>query len=584
MEVNAVLGEEFTLFTKDNTTIYSSCVRKWWKESIVYHIYPRSFCDSNGDGIGDLKGITSKLDYIKALGANVIWLGPIYESPNEDNGYDISDYYKIMPEFGTMEDWEELVAEMHKRDMKICMDLVLNHTSSQHEWFMKSRESKDNPYRDYYIWRPGSNGKAPNNWVSFFSGSTWEYDAQTDEYYLHLFSKGQPDLNWENPKVREEIAKLIRFWLDKGVDAFRMDVINVISKVEGLPDCKDPENSPLAGSEYYFNGPKLIEYLRELKGKTFDHLDIFTVGETPCVTTEHGLKYTHKTDGVLSMLFQFEHMEVDIQPGKSKWHCQQWNLDDLRAITSRWQHDLQHGWQSLYLENHDQPRSVSRFGNDTTLRVESAKMLATWLHMLCGTPFVYQGQEIGMINCKYDIKEYNDVETLNMYNEEIQKGQWTHDQIMDAIHKKSRDNNRTPMQWTDQDHAGFTSQASKPWLKVNPSYKTINVAQALQDPNSILHYYSKLIHLRKEYPAIVYGTYSLFEGDHPQVYSYWRKFGSESLLVMCNFSGEDASIATDLVCKNSPELLICNYNQVSKTDQVILLRPYEARVYRFRNL
>jgi len=463
------------------------------------------------------------------------------------------------------------------------MDLVLNHTSSEHEWFKKSRESKDSPYRDYYIWKPARNGKEPNNWVSFFGGPTWKLDEKTGEYYLHLFSTGQPDLNWENPKVREEIANLIRFWLNKGVDAFRMDVINVISKVEGLPDCKDPENNPLPGSEYFFNGPKLMEYLRELKERTFDHFDIFTVGETPCVTTEHGLKYTHKVDGVLSMLFQFEHMEVDIIPGKSKWHCQQWKLADLKSITSRWQNDLEHGWQSLYLENHDQPRSVSRFGNDTQYRLESAKMLATWLHMLSGTPFVYQGQEIGMINAKFDIQDYNDVETLNMFKEETEKGEWSKEKIMDAIHKKSRDNNRTPMQWNEEENAGFTDQAAKPWLKINPSSKSINVKQALADPNSVLHYYRKLIQLRKTYPVIVYGNYSLYEADHPQVYAYWRTFGLERLLVMCNFTAETAYLQTDHIASQSPEMLIGNYSDATHEQNGVSLRPYEARVYRFGN-
>ena len=398
--------------------------RAWWKESVVYQIYPRSFKDGNGDGIGDLRGIIQKLDYLKELGVNVIWLSPVYKSPNDDNGYDISDYQDIMEEFGTLADWDEMLAEMHKRGIKLVMDLVVNHTSDEHPWFVESRKSKDNPYRDYYIWRPGKDGREPNNWQSFFSGSAWKYDAATDEYFLHLFSKKQPDLNWENPKVRQEVFEMMHWWLKKGIDGFRMDVINMISKVPGLPDAAVVTDARYQfGGQYFMNGPRLLEFLGEMKQKVLSTRDILTVGETPFLTTKQAVEITHEETGPLNMLFQFEHMDLDKDPNGSKWDFKALDLLDLKRVMTRWQKDLEDkGWNSLYLSNHDQPRALSRFGDDGRYRVESAKMLATFLHMLQGTPYVYQGEEIGMTNVKFEsISDYRDIETLNMYKEQVEE-------------------------------------------------------------------------------------------------------------------------------------------------------------------
>lgn len=378
--------------------------KRWWKETFVYQIYPRSFCDSNGDGIGDLRGIIQKLDYLKELGVNVIWLSPIYKSPNDDNGYDISDYQDIMAEFGTLADWEELLTETHRRGLRLLMDLVVNHTSDEHPWFIESRKSKDNPYRNYYIWRPGKDGREPNNWESFFGGSAWQYEEVTGEYYLHLFSRKQPDLNWENPKVREEVYTMMHWWLKKGIDGFRMDVINMLSKVPGLPDAPVTAAGPYQfPGQYICNGPRLLEFLQEMKRKVLSKYDTFTVGETPLATTEHAVDITHEETGHLNMLFQFEHMDLDSGHASGKWSLKQLDLLDLKRVMSRWQKDLQDkGWNSLYLSNHDQPRAVSRFGDDGQYRVESAKMLATFLHLLQGTPYVYQGEEIGMTNVQFD--------------------------------------------------------------------------------------------------------------------------------------------------------------------------------------
>ena len=396
--------------------------KQWWKESVVYQIYPRSFFDSNGDGIGDLRGIIHKLDYLKKLGVDVVWLSPVYKSPNDDNGYDISDYQDIMPEFGSLADWQEMLEGMHRRGIKLVMDLVVNHTSDEHAWFVESRKSKDNPYRDYYIWRPGVNGHEPNNWRSRFSGSAWQYDPATGEYYLHVFSKKQPDLNWENPKVRQEVYAMMHWWLKKGVDGFRMDVINMLSKVPGLPDAPVllPGRYQNAGM-YYVNGPRLLEYLSEMKQEVLSHYDILTVGETPGVTTQNAIAITNQDHGFLNMLFQFEHMGIDADPraASARHSLVPWKLADLKRIMTRWQVDLEgQGWNSNYLDNHDQPRQVSRFGNDGRYRVESAKLLGTFLHMLQGTPYIYQGEEIGMTNVAYpSINDYHDIQTVNMYHE-----------------------------------------------------------------------------------------------------------------------------------------------------------------------
>jgi oligo-1,6-glucosidase len=420
--------------------------KSWWKESVVYQIYPRSFADSNGDGVGDLRGIISKLNYLKELGVDVVWLSPVYKSPNDDNGYDISDYRAIMDEFGTMADWQELLDEMHQRGLKLMMDLVVNHTSDEHAWFLESRKSRDNPYRDFYIWRPGKDGREPNNWASYFSGSAWEYDAATGEYYLHLFSRKQPDLNWENPRVRAAIYEMMHWWLQQGVDGFRMDVINMISKVPGLPDAPQMTDDRYQfGGHYFIHGPRLVEFLQEMKREVLSKYDIVTVGEMPMVTTAHAAQITQGETGSLNMVFQFEHMDLDVEPGRSKWYQRPLDLRNLKWTMSRWQKELEGtGWNSLYLANHDQPRSVSRFGDDGKYRVESAKMLATFLHLQQGTPYIYQGEEIGMTNVRFPaIDDYRDIETLNMYREYVGERGIDPQRVMAMIHAKSRDNART---------------------------------------------------------------------------------------------------------------------------------------------
>ena len=576
--------EPLKLSTQSDTNT-SAYTKKWWKESVVYQIYPRSFHDGNGDGIGDLRGIIQKLDYLKDLGVSVVWLSPVYKSPNDDNGYDISDYQDIMDEFGTLADWDELLAELHRRGIKLVMDLVVNHTSDEHPWFIEARKSKDNPYRDYYIWRPGQDGREPNNWASFFSGSAWQHDAATGEYYLHLFSKKQPDLNWENPKVRQEIYNMMHWWLRKGIDGFRMDVINMISKVPGLPDAPVVTNERYQfGGQYFINGPRLLEFLREMKQEVLSKYDIITVGETPMTTTKHGVDITHEETGPLNMLFQFEHMELDMEPNESKWSLKSLDLRDFKRVMSRWQKDLEgKGWNSLYLSNHDQPRALSRFGDDGQYRVESAKMLATFLHTLQGTPYVYQGEEIGMTNVKFDsIADYRDIETLNMYQEFVGEKGADPQVVMAAIHAKSRDNARTPVQWDDSENAGFSS--GTPWIKVNPNYTGINVKQALADSNSIFSYYQKLIQLRKNNPIIVYGTYDLILDAHTEIYSFIRTLQDERLLVILNFTRNAPvfSLPTSIPFSER-ELLISNCAVDSAEDiRLLTLRPFEARVYRLR--
>jgi len=558
--------------------------KTWWKESVVYQIYPRSFCDNNGDGVGDLRGIIQKLDYLKELGVNVVWLSPVYKSPNDDNGYDISDYRAIMDEFGSLADWEEMLVEMHRRGIRLLMDLVVNHTSDEHPWFKEARRSKDNPYRDYYIWRPGKEGREPNNWASFFGGSAWQYDETTGEYYLHLFSKKQPDLNWENPQVRAKVYDMMHWWLKKGIDGFRMDVINLISKVPGLPDAPVVSADRYQfGGQYFVNGPRLLEFLQEMKREVLSKYDIFTVGETPLVTTEHAVSITHEETGSLNMLFQFEHMDLDVdRNGSSKWNVVPWDLVELKRIMTRWQKDLEDkGWNSFYLSNHDQPRSVSRFGDDGPYRVESAKLLATFLHMLHGTPYIYQGEEIGMTNVNFEsIEDYRDIETLNMYREFVEEKDLDPQVVMAMIHAKSRDNARTPIQWDDSGHAGFTT--GTPWMKVNPNYKEINVKQALTDPNSIFYYYQKLIRLRQENPIIVYGKYNLILDAHREIYAFTRSLEDTRLLVILNFTKNTPIFAlpTSLFFSDK-ELLISNYEVDPAEDiHLLTLRPFEARVYR----
>jgi oligo-1,6-glucosidase len=554
----------------------------WWKNSVVYQIYPRSFKDSNGDGIGDLRGIIEKLDYLKALGVDVVWLSPVYKSPNDDMGYDISDYQDIMDEFGTLADWDELVAGLHARGIKLVMDLVVNHTSDEHPWFVESRRSKDSPKRDWYYWRPGKDGAEPNNWVSFFRGSAWQHDPATDEYYLHLFSIKQPDLNWENPAVRQAVFSMMRWWLERGVDGFRMDVINILSKVPGLPDA--PARVPGRyqwGGEFYVHGPRLMEFLGEMKAQALAGYDTLTVGECVSVTTEQAAELTDARRGPLNMVFQFEHMDLDRELPSRLW--KPWKLRDLKQVLSRWQNALaDRGWNSQYLSNHDQPRQVSRFGDDGQYRVESAKLLGTLLHTLQGTPYIYQGEELGMTNMAFpSIDDYRDIATLNMYREAVGQGM-DKQFVLEQIHKQSRDNARTPMQWDASPNGGFTT--GTPWIGVNPNYTSINAAQAQADPDSIFHYYRELIRLRKANPVIVEGRYDLLLEDDEAIYAYTRTSAADRLLVVLNFSAGQPVFALPAgLPAAGTELLLANYPAGSGEDlRALKLRPYEARVYRIK--
>ncbi|MDM5361122.1 alpha-glucosidase [Peribacillus sp. ACCC06369] len=557
--------------------------KAWWKEAVVYQVYPRSFMDSDGDGIGDLNGILMKLDYLQELGVNVIWLSPIYQSPNDDNGYDISDYRSIMTEFGTMADFDRLLKAVHERGMKIMMDLVVNHSSDEHSWFIESRSSKDNPKRDYYIWKPGRNGEEPNNWESIFKGSAWEYDEGTDEYYLHLFSKKQPDLNWENPKLREEIYSMMTWWLDKGVDGFRMDVINFLSKDQSYSDGSVHHEKQYGdGSPFFLNGPRIHEFLQEINQRALSRYDVITVGEMPGVTPEEAQLFTGKDRGELHMVFQFEHMDLGCGP-EGKWSNDKWKLSDLKRILSKWQTGLEgDGWNSLYWNNHDQPRVVSRFGNDGKYRVESAKMLAACLHMLQGTPYIYQGEELGMTNVAFEsIDEYRDIETLNSYDELVNSRGWSKERMMSAIHGRSRDNARTPIQWNDSRNAGFTN--GSPWIKVNPNFPEINAEKAYNDPNSIFHFYKRLIQIRKNHEIVVYGRFELLCPDDERIFAYTRTFEEEKLLVLCNFKEEPASYSLpEELHAYSATRLIGNYDQEEEGISTKPLRPYECRVYHLK--
>ena len=560
--------------------------KTWWKESVVYQIYPRSFKDSNGDGIGDLRGILEKLDYLQTLGINVIWLCPVYKSPNDDNGYDISNYRDIMTEFGTLAGWEELLAGMHQRGIRLVMDLVVNHTSDEHPWFVEARKSKDNPYRDYYIWRPAKDGKEPNNWASIFGGSAWQLDEASGEYYLHLFTRKQVDLNWENPKVRAEVFEMMRWWLDKGIDGFRMDVINMISKTPGLPDAPVVSASRYQpGGLHYMNGPRVLEFLDQMKREVLSKYDILTVGETPGVNTAHAIALTDENSGALSMVFQFEHMDLDSDPAafSSRASKRPWQLSELKEIMSRWQVGLgERGWNSIYLTNHDQPRAVSRFGDDGQYRVQSAKLLATFTHFQQGTPYIYEGEEIGMTNVAFpSITDYRDVETLNIFKELVEDHGLTPETALNILHAKSRDNARTPMQWDASPQAGFSS-AAEPWIKVNPNYAHINVSAALADPDSIFYYYQKLIQLRKANPVMVYGRYELIMAEHPEIYAFTRALEGERLLVLLNFSGSTALCELPAgLAFSSAEVLIGNYPaQPGEDARSFVMRPWEARVYR----
>ena len=551
--------------------------KRWWKESVVYQIYPRSFCDSNGDGIGDLNGITGKLDYLKELGIDVIWLSPVYKSPNDDNGYDISDYQAIMDEFGTMEDFDRMLATAHEKGIKIMMDLVVNHTSDEHKWFIESRKSTDNPYRDYYIWRPAKeDGSLPNNWGSCFSGPAWEYDKTTDMYFLHLFSKKQPDLNWDNPAVRQDVFDMMNWWLKKGVDGFRMDVISLISKEPGLPD-KETGINGYATFNVSANGPHVHEYLQEMRQKALNNADTITVGECSGVTLEEAKKYARSDKKELNMVFQFEHMDVDSDEKAGKWTTRKMDLRNLKKILTRWQKGLQDiAWNSLYWENHDQPRSVSRFGNDSDeYREISAKMLATCIHMMQGTPYVYQGEELGMTNCPFNtLDNFRDLESINAFHELTEQGKMTEEDMMAAIGYKGRDNARTPMQWDDSAYAGFST--TNPWIMVNPNYTKINAKDQVNREDSVFKYYQKLIKLRHESELIVYGTYDLILDDDKDIYAYIRTLGDEKLIVYCNFSENTREVELPEEFVNK-KVLISNYSD-AKANQKITLRPYEAIV------
>lgn len=540
--------------------------KKWWQDSVIYQIYPRSFQDSNDDGIGDLRGIIKRLDYLEKLGIDAIWLSPVYQSPNDDNGYDISDYESILPEFGTMEDMEELIAEGKKRNIKFIMDLVVNHTSDEHPWFIEAKKSKENPYRDYYIWRDPVDGKEPNDLQSIFSGSAWELDETTGQYYLHLFSKKQPDLNWENPAVQQEVWKLMNFWLEKGIGGFRMDVIDLVGKI---PDQK------ITG-----NGPRLHEYLKKMNQETFGKYDVMTVGETWGATPEIAKLYSNPDRQELSMVFQFEHIGLDEQPGKSKWDYQPLDFIKLKRVLSKWQTELgNEGWNSLFWNNHDLPRIISRWGNDSPeYRELSGKMLATLLHLMKGTPYIYQGEEIGMINTPVSsIEEIDDIESINIYQERIKQGYESKD-ILKSINRKGRDNARRPMQWDNSLNGGFTK--GKPWLSLNESYTELNVEKALADPNSIFYYYQQLITLRKENPLVVWGDYKELLPDDPHLFVYERSLANEKWLVMANFYNKPASYHGEI--QEIDKVVLSNYPNPQQNLVGLTLKPYEVIVFKFK--
>ena len=552
---------------------------KWWKNAVVYQIYPRSFKDSNGDGIGDLEGIYEKLDYLAELGIDVIWMSPVYKSPNDDNGYDISDYQDIMDDFGTMDDFDRVLKKAHSLNIKIMMDLVVNHTSDEHKWCIESKKSKDNPYHDYYMWAdPDKNGNPPNRWESCFSGSAWEYVESVGQFYLHSFSRKQPDLNWDNPKVREEVFKMMTWWCDKGIDGFRMDVISMISKYPGLPD--GPENGNGYTGNTSCDGPNIHKYLREMNEKVLSKYRLITVGECPGVNAEQAKKYANIDGSELDMIFQFEHVSGSaLKPcHHGKWDGEAMTMPELRANFTKWQKDLEGcAWNSLFLSNHDQPRCVSRFGNDSEqYRELSAKMLATMTHFQKGTPYVYQGEELGMTNAYMEnIADYRDIESLNAYKELTTKENIPAKTVMGYIKAVGRDNARTPMQWDTSDNGGFTS--GTPWLQVNKNYKTINAAAQVNDPDSVFAYYKKLIALRHTNEVMVNGVYDVLIPDHPQIYAYTRTLGDKQLLVLCNDSDTNVAIPAELQEKihAAKNILIQNYKDTDEST----LRPYEAVVY-----
>ncbi len=558
-------------------------MKNWWKDSVVYQIYPRSFKDSNGDGFGDLQGVIEKLDYLKELGIDVIWLSPVFDSPQDDNGYDIRDYRSIYAGFGSNEDMEELINKAHDRDIKIVLDLVVNHTSDEHAWFVESRKSKDNEYSDYYIWKdPKEDGSEPNNWGSSFCGSAWEYCEERGQYYLHFYSKKQPDLNWENPQVRQEVYDLMKFWMEKGADGWRMDVIASISKDQNYPDYPEEDGRKYYTGKYHSNGPRLHEFIHEMNQEVLSKYDCMTVGEAPGSTPEVARLFTDPAREELNMIFTFEHMNIDRIPGSvnRKWALKPFDLRDLKRVMSEWQTKLYgRGWNALYFENHDQPRVISRWGNDTVYREKCAKAYATILHGMQGTPYIYQGEEIGMTNVHFDLDEYEDIEVRNAYKELVLNGKSiSEDDFKKAVWNKSRDNARTPMQWDDSDNAGFTT--GKPWFRVSDRYKEINVKQALADKESIFYYYKKLIELRHKESLLTEGNYQLLLPEDEKIFAYLRNTENETWLIAANMS-EDTVLTDELktFVNEKQDIIIGNYDRVNLDEA---LRPYEAFMMRIK--
>ncbi|MGM9930599.1 glycoside hydrolase family 13 protein [Pradoshia sp.] len=547
--------------------------KRWWKEAVCYQIYPKSFMDSNGDGIGDLKGIISKLDYIKYLGIDVIWVCPIYQSPNEDNGYDISDYQDIMDEFGTMEDFDRLLAEVHKRGMKLIMDLVVNHTSDEHPWFIESKSSPDSPKRDWYIWSDGAEDVLPNNWESIFSGSAWEYDKASGQYYLHVFAKKQPDLNWENKEMREEVYRMINWWLDKGIDGFRIDAISHIKKKEGFPNAEADDQSQIPGFSFYTNQEGIHDILQELKERTFSRYDIMTVGEASGVSSENSDPWVNEEIGAFNMVFQFEHLALWEKESETEL-----DLAAYKAIMNKWQTGLHgKGWNALFIENHDKPRIVSTLGDDQKYWKESAKMLGAMYFFMQGTPFIYQGQEIGMTNVSFEsIMDYDDISMKNFYYMELAKGR-SHEELMKIIWKSGRDNSRTPMQWDSSSNSGFTK--GTPWMKVNPNYQEINVRKQEDDPQSILHFYKQMIQLRKQHECLIYGDFKLHLEDDQHIFAYSRNDGKQTALIINNFSREEQAVELPDFAGKEMEMILSNYEKKDRQSNPFLLSPYETVVY-----
>ncbi|MGS2777270.1 alpha,alpha-phosphotrehalase [Robertmurraya sp. GLU-23] len=552
----------------------------WWKKAVVYQIYPKSFNDTTGNGVGDIKGIIEKLDYLATLGVDVVWLTPIYESPQRDNGYDISDYFRIYEPYGTMEDFDSLLKEAHKHGIKIIMDIVVNHTSTEHQWFIESKSSKDNPYREFYIWKDAKDGGAPNNWESKFGGNAWQYDEQTNQYYLHLFDVTQADLNWEHEPVRREVYDMMKFWLDKGVDGFRLDVVNLLSKDQRFLD--DDGSTGLGdGRKFYTDGPKIHEYLNEMNQEVFSHYNIMTVGEMSSTSIDNCIKYTNPKRKELDMTFSFHHLKVDY-PNGEKWTKADFDFHKLKQILSDWQVEMNKGggWNALFWCNHDQPRVVSRFGNDKEYHQKSAKMLATVIHLMQGTPYIYQGEEFGMTNPNFgSIDDYRDVESLNIF--EILKGKgMTEQEILDILKQKSRDNSRTPVQWSDEENAGFTT--GTPWIQPAANYKEINAEKAMADQDSVFYHYQKLIQLRKEYDIVTDGNYELLLANHDAIFAYIRDNGDEKLLVVNNFYSKEVEFQlpeqVDMEGVTST-ILLSNYADSSEEMKQMKLRPYESVVY-----